>query len=309
MGIKNGMTKTLLPLLSAMTLTAIAICFSTPASGQQVADPNFKPKASIATFKTNHPKILFDEAHNNFHKVEGRYKPFAKLITADGFQITVNDKKFSPEVLQGFDILIIANALGEERGLSAFTEAECDVVRNWVAGGGSLLLIADHTPFGAAAKSLSTRFGVDMSMAYTGDRTNFDKAAPGQWGQLVFTTENQLLAEHAVTKGRNRRERISRVVSFTGQSLSIPKNGVAFLRLADTAFDVIPPDGKELSAAKRAQGVALKFKKGRVIILGEAAMLTAQLTAKEQQPMGMNYPNTDNEQLALNIMHWLSRKL
>jgi hypothetical protein len=64
-----------------------------------------------------------------------------------------------------------------------------------------------------------------------------------------------------------------------------------------------------MSAANRAQGVALKFKKGRVIILGEAAMLSAQLSAKEQKPMGMNYPNTDNQQLALNIMHWLSKKL
>ncbi len=47
----------------------------------------------------------------------------------------------------------------------------------------------------------------------------------------------------------------------------------------------------------------------RVIILGEAAMLTAQLSAKEQKPMGMNYPNNDNQQMALNIMHWLSKKL
>jgi hypothetical protein len=40
-----------------------------------------------------------------------------------------------------------------------------------------------------------------------------------------------------------------------------------------------------------------------VIILEEAAMLTAQLSARGQKPMGMNYPNTANQQLALNIMH------
>lgn len=61
-------------------------------------------------------------------------------------------------------------------------------------------------------------------------------------------------------------------------------------------------------AAHRAQGVALKPKKGRVVILGEAAMLSAQLTANVHTPLGMNYPNTDNQQWALNIVHWLSRK-
>ncbi|MGA9993971.1 MAG: DUF4350 domain-containing protein [Pyrinomonadaceae bacterium] len=298
-----------LRLTAVLTFTAITICLSNLTFGQQVADPNFQPKVTHPTFTKKYPKVLFDEAHYNFHTAGGRYKPFAQLIAADGYQITSNKEKLSKALLKGYDILVIANALGEERGLSAFTDDECDAVLNWVQAGGSLLLIADHTPFGAAAKVLAMRFGVEMSTAYTGDRTNFDKAVPGEFGQLVFTRENNLLAEHAVTKGRNGTERINRVITFTGQSLSIPKDGLAFLKLSDTAFDVIPPDGKEMSAANRAQGVALKLKKGRVIILGEAAMLTAQLSAKGQKPMGMNYPNTDNQQLALNIMHWLSRKL
>jgi len=71
------------------------------------------------------------------------------------------------------NILIIANALGAEgmgqagASNSAFTEAECDAVRDWVQAGGSLLLITDHAPFGSAAESLAKRFGVDMSKGYT----------------------------------------------------------------------------------------------------------------------------------------------
>ena len=290
--------------------TAIAVCVSTLTFGQQIADPNFQPKVIHPTFTKKNPRVLFDEAHYNFHTAGGRYKPFAQLITADGYQITSSKEKFSKSLLQGYDILVIANALGEERGLSAFTDEECDAVRNWVQEGGSLLLIADHNPMGAAAKTLSMRFGVDMSTAHTGDRDYYDKTVPGELGQLVFTRENKLLTDNAITKGRNATERVNRVITFTGQSLSIPKGSIAFLKLSDTAFDVLPPDEtKELSAANRAQGVALKFKKGRVVILGEAAMLSAQLTAKEQKPMGMNYPNIDNQQLALNIMHWLSKKL
>jgi len=37
----------------------------------------------------------------------------------------------------------------------AFTEAECDEVRDWVRDGGSLLLIADHAPIGGANEILS----------------------------------------------------------------------------------------------------------------------------------------------------------
>lgn len=293
-----------------LTFTAAILCFSNLLFGQQVADPNFQPRVARPTFIKKRPKVLFDEAHYNFHTAGGRYKPFAQLIAADGYEITSNKEKFTPALLGGFDILVIANALGEERGLSAFTDDECDAVRDWVQAGGSLLLIADHTPMGAAAKVLAMRFGVEMSGAYTGDRTNYDKSVSGEFGQLVFTRENNLLTDNAITKGRNRAERVNRVITFTGQSLSIPKDSIAFLKLSDTAFDVMPPDEKnEVSAANRAQGVALKFKKGRVIILGEAAMLTAQISAKEQRPMGMNYPNIDNQQLALNIMHWLSRKL
>jgi len=40
--------------------------------------------------------------------------------------------------------------------------------------------------------------------------------------------------------------------------------------------------------------------------LGDAAMLSAQVTGSDKRPVGMNVPNIDNRRLALNIMHWLS---
>ena len=82
------------------------------------------------------------------------------------------------------------------------------------------------------------------------------------------------------------------------------------MKLADTAQDRMPgPDSKPVSAAGRAQGMAMNFGKGRVVFLGEAAMLSAQLAGPQQRKMGMNYPGSDNRQLALNIVHWLSRLL
>ena len=62
-----------------------------------------------------------------------------------------------------------------------------------------------------------------------------------------------------------------------------------------------PEKAKMVSATGRAQAIALPFGKGRVVVFGEAAMLTAQ-----ERNFGMNYPGTDDRQLVLNVMHWLS---
>ena len=68
--------------------------------GGQMADPNFDAKVEHPAYKKSGPKVLFDEAHNNFHTASGRYKPFADLITNDGYQITPNKQKFSAETLK-----------------------------------------------------------------------------------------------------------------------------------------------------------------------------------------------------------------
>jgi len=65
-----------------------------------------------------------------------------------------NKQKFSAAVLKGYRVLVISNALGAPRmndpaaNTSAFTDQESDAVRDWVKGGGSLLLIADSRPDG-----------------------------------------------------------------------------------------------------------------------------------------------------------------
>jgi hypothetical protein len=46
-----------------------------------------------------------------------------------------------------------------------------------------------------------------------------------------------------------------------------------------------------------------------VVVLGEAAMLSAQRAGPMHEPMGMNLPGSDDRQLALNIMRWLTGAL
>jgi len=303
--------------LSRRKLLVAACLIGLGVSGlaQQVADPDFDPKVAKPAYAKKHPKVFIDEAHNNFHTASGRYKPFADLITNDGYQVIPNKQKFSKKALEGCDVLVISNALGApmmgsaEASNSAFTEDECDVVRDWVRAGGNLLLIADHAPMGAANEKMGQRIGVDMSKGYTGDPVNRDEVTKSDTF-LKYDRDNKLLGDHPITRGRDASERISKVIAFTGQSIKGPEGSVAFMRLADTAVDLTPArpgsEAKETSAAGRAQGLAFKVGKGRVVVMGEAGMLSAQIAGPQKLKFGMNRTDTDNKQLALNIMHWLS---
>jgi hypothetical protein len=123
---------------------------------------------------------------------------------------------------------------------------------------------------------------------------------------IVFTRERGLAA-HPITDGRSALERVNRVITFVGQSLTGPDGAVSLLQLSATARDVVRTSGQSTSAAGRTQGLAIAAGRGRVVVLGEAGMLSAQLAGPKQGFMGMNRPGIDNRSLALNILHWLSR--
>lgn len=286
---------------------------ATPAPASPIppgVDPDFDARVADPAYRKNGPRVVIDEAHHNVHTASGGYKPFADLIAADGYRIESNRAPFTPETLKDWDVLVIANPRGAspdaplaDRGKAAFTDAEADAVRDWVKAGGSLLLIADHFPIGSAARILAGRFGVDMSNGWTED----PRLKEGV-GALAFQRKDGSLADHPITRGRRRSERIERVGTFLGQSLAGPPGSVPLLRLSSEARDLLPPEKQEaVSAAGRSQGLALTSGRGRVVVLGEAAMLTAQRVKHVQ--FGLSAPGFDNRQLALNILHWLTRKL
>ncbi len=311
--------------IPVLCLTAVAGLVTACSSSKPQADSNFDAKVSRPAFVHGGPRVLFDEAHRNIHTASGLYKPFAQLITNDGYKVIANTDSFTKTTLDGYQVLVIANALGsaDANDNSAFTDEECDAVRQWVEAGGSLLLITDHAPTGAAAENLAQRLGVTMSKGMTEDPKNHD-AASGDTTQLVFTRENGLLGAHPIIVGRDANERISKVMTFTGQALKAPVGGTSLLKLSGSAVNLaasikvekVGGDtnvhityGDPTPATGYAQAIAFPLGRGRVVVLGEAAMLTAQVDGKTKKLFGMNVPGVDNRQFALNIVHWLSRLL
>lgn len=298
---------------SFMTLFIIVACASCMEGQMQQADGDFDTRVEEPSYTDDHPVLLFDEGHNNFHTSTGRYKPFAQVANSDGYKVESLSGNVTADKLRSVAVYVIANATGtnETGDLPAFTPEECTVIEKWVRDGGSLFLIADHFPFGSAAQNLADKFGLHFQKGLVEDSVHNDKQS-NDLSQLVFSKENGLLAEHPITEG------ISKVISFTGQSIRCMDTCFAFMLLSPSAYDLeaqskVTQDNNDTrvevnyvnptSAFGRAQGIALDHGNGRVVAMGEAAMLTAQKI--KEFKFGMNY-HPENKQLLLNILHWLT---
>lgn len=297
---------------------------------EQVGDLDWRPKVVSPAYAMDGPVVLVDQGHGSEQTIEGRYAAFAALLLADGYRIEASRGRLdAPGALDGVGVLVIANPARPADGsrASAFDDDEIEAIRRWVEQGGALLLAADHAPHGFAAEALAARFGVAMGTGYA-----FQTAGDDVTANLVFP--RPALADHPIIEGRDQSERLTVVKSFTGQSLSGPADATVLLAMSADAREALDLEAlqtirtrlragqdpavvlAELSRpALPAQGLALRFGAGRVVVLGEAGMLTAQVVRFTEQPdrepvrMGLNTAGHDDQQFVLNLMHWLSRLL
>lgn len=272
------------------------------------------------------PRIGIDEAHRNFHTAGGMFAPFAEAARADGFRVAAHREPFTAESLAGLDILVIANALAERNDPqaggtwtlptpSAFTIAEIDAVDAWVQAGGRLWLIADHMPFPGAAEALAARFGFRVSNGFAFATDEHGKVNP----ETIQHTraDGRITADHPITEGRGPHERVSSVRSFTGQAFTVPDDAEVLLRMPNHAVSLMPAEAWKFDATTPKQAVgdwaviaARDHGRGRVVMSGEAAMLSARYVRLESgawEPVGFHVPEAhENLVLVLNALRWLA---
>ena len=300
--------------VTAWVLLGLALA-ATGLSGQQTADRTFhfdNPDPAFAS--DNGPLVCVDAAHNNYHTADGRYRPFAELLRGDGYRVNGLDSTFSREALEGCDLLVIANPLGEANAgddwafphPSAFSREELEATYSWVRAGGALLLIADHAPIAGAARDLGMMLGVGMLDGYAYDPTQEPD---------TFLSKTGVLVGHPITRGRTPDEQIDHVVTWTGQAF-VAADGIAplliwgpgaVLRVAlDETFPDMPEEELPLiSIEGLLHAAAAELEEGRFVVLGEAAMCTAQ--SAEDFNFGMSAPEADqNAQFCLNVVRWLT---
>ncbi len=280
-----------------------------------IADTTFDTRVAAPICRVNCPIILFDEAHYNYHTASGRYKPFVNLMANDGFKVIPGQVPFTNQSLAQVNVVVIASP-GVPSGVIPF--AEIKALNNWVRQGGSLLAITDHDNLGI--DELLHSFGIETheingTMDSLHGRLRDDGITINPHS-IVFTEKDNLLGNHPIIRGRNTSEKIKVVKTFGGRTVIGPPGSAVLLKLSESAIDFIVVDLAQRFATReavktkgiRTHGVAFSFGKGKVVAVGEAAMLTAQLWPPNFAPhgAGMNFPGSDNRQFALNIMRWLT---
>lgn len=290
--------------------------------GSQQADPNFVPQNKVARVHSEAPPlVLIDQAHHNFHTMNGRYQPFAQVLRSDGYLVEANTKAMTPNVLKDTSVLVIANALGSPSTnwqppfLAAFTHDEIDVIANWVAQGGALLLIADHTPFPIAIDDLASEFGFQFSHGHVND--------------YLYQRQDGSLAEHVITTGSPSKvkaslptfagnftiaKEINQVMTFGGSAFIAPDNAQVLLKITQDRVSLEPDipfkiDGntRRVNVKGWSQGAVMEFGQGRVAVFAEAMMFSSQLDPSTGQKHGFRSVGAEqNEAFLLNLMYWLS---
>ena len=311
--------------LRLLCLSLLLLMLPFAARSQQSADRDFNTKVAKPAFTARHPILMFDLGHHNTHTTRQRYDALAMMAKNDGFNVIQDVGVFTPADLKDVSILLIANPLGTDDMKSpsvvnsAFTNEECDAVYNFVAAGGSLLFICEHAPMSLAGRAMAGRFGIKFGNGYLIDPAIADTSYGAS--TLVFSRETGTLGDHVTLRGRGPAEVINRIRTYTGQSLVGPAGSVPLLKVTGRAEDIVlgregikgaVPENMKQSAAGRSQGLAFTVGKGRVVVLGETSMFSAQLMAGAggaTRKVGMNAPGVQNRQFALNILHWLAKGL
>jgi hypothetical protein len=296
--------------MKKINLALLFSLFYCPLFAQQIADTAFSFKIKKPAYPYGQgPVIALDQAHLNFHTLDGRYASFGKILKNDGYQLKANKKEFSVQSLALIQILVIANALGEDGPWvlptkPAFSKKEIEAVTEWVKNGGSLFLFSDHMPFAGAAAGLAEAFGFKC---YNGFAIKKNQQPE------IFSKGNHLLETSIFTEGR---EPTDSLFFFTGQAFEAPVGAKIISRLDSSYFCYLPEKAWEFNDSTPSRsgdglvnGAFMEIGKGRVVIMGEAAMFSAQLAGPGQQKIGMNHPQArHNAQFLLNLIHWLDKK-
>lgn len=285
-------------------------CFSS--ISQQQPDTSFFSVFDSPNFTTeNAPVIFIDEIHNNLHRLNTGFSPFAGLAKADGYKVKSFD---AYSRLAETDILVIVNPINEKNIgnwkrpiYPAFQEDEIKKIRVWVENGGKLLLIADHMPFAGAAKNLAQSFGFEYC-------DGFAQHAEKENRNDIFSYSNDRLSKSPVTDG-SYGEFISTLTSFTGSSFKIPDSAIPVMSFKEADRCLQPEvawqfnDSTQTSELSNShQGAIMNYGKGKLAVFGEAAMFTAQTITQDGNTfkVGFNSPTAPNNvQFVRNLLLWL----
>jgi hypothetical protein len=132
------------------SLLAVAACNET----RRFANPNYVP--TVAEPLGDGRLVLFDEAHNNTHRLSGLYAPFEEFLEANGY--VVEPLRMPVHAVPLPSDAILALVLPQV----PYHEDELEEIEDHVQGGGGLFAVTDHPNHPLMLQELASLFNVDL---------------------------------------------------------------------------------------------------------------------------------------------------
>ncbi|MFM2400921.1 MAG: hypothetical protein RI950_437 [Bacteroidota bacterium] len=279
---------------------------------QMINDPSFDSKVLQPFYKNNSgPKVLIDGGHHNFFVQKSLMNPFVDLVKSDGYNPQIDSLPFTKKHLATYGVVVLDAAFPFDYGtkrelgdMKAYSTEEIELIYNYVNKGGSLLILAEKSPMINAMESLLNKFGITASYGTIADTLYQDK----KFGKNVihYSKENgRLTGDHPILKGRNASEEINHIVMITGSAFK----GKDYTNLLPTSSAAQMGNAGVFTPVEQgsSMGLAGKVGKGKLVVLSDTEIFIAMLFSKDKVKVGMQMPEYDLKQFALNIMHWLSK--
>jgi len=268
----------------------------TPPSELNV-DDGFDPPISDPAFPAGQgPVVVVDQRHHNVVSLSSYFRPVGRFLARDGYAVRAGTSPFQRATLEGVRVVVVANAQGPPGappGTQAFPEQEVHALEKWVKAGGGLLLIADRAPFGGPARSLARAFGVTLD-----DNTILTAGADGKpTGELTLDVAAQGEPSHPVFAG------VSRVLYVVGESVSGP--GPVLKAPPGTYSGPTAQAARGPSAAGKPLILAFSYGEGRVVVIGDAGIVSAFGSVGGSEHRGIS--EADNARFVRNVVRWLAR--
>lgn len=299
------------------TLAVVFVQISSSVAQQRAIEGFSYKNTSPAWEQGQGPKVVIDRAVSPYAQ-RGSFDPFKILSESDGLNLNYLDAAIDKTVLFDTKIFVVPNAYTDNyrqfstlEAPSVYTDAQISLIKSWVEEGGSLLVLADHSPFAGGTIKLADAFGFTYMTGHTLNKASLSTRINVD---INFSRENALLADHAITNGATGRKKITHYYAFGGQAIIAPKGATSILTTPDHFETMLGFSASRdfysaprLPTGGQSQGAAMEFGKGRVVFMGETGGFTAQIIAGAS-PFGFQNPEADeNKEFILATMRWLAR--
>ncbi len=265
-----------------------------------VSPSPLKPQPSVpntSQASSGKKRILFDltkheAAGNSDWRIDGGYSEWADALKKLGFEVSsLTGKSISSNDLNGAGVLVIPEPQ------NPFSDTERSVIASFVAGGGGLLMIADHRD------SDRDNDGWDSPEVFNG----WDQKSPANVGNeyqksldaaktfgLSFSLQSSFqdpvltiapLVKNPMLEG------VGKAGIYVGTSVDVSK-GTALMGV----------NGKTYFAINTVQN-------GRVAAYGDSSMFSDGSFSDGTRSKYNNWANLDNAKLAINMVRWLVKDL